>query len=185
MDPTSVLVGYPNLTAMRPEAWRHYSGSFNFCARARDGRDNSSPVNPPDAASDLTRYDHVETKCAKMVERNPVVVVRAARDRRKQREGTGWRGLIDQRALCDEKVARGEPGRRGLRWSHSHVLFAAGTKPRDGQEQRDIALAIDRIDVIIAVFAHEQKIRRSGHARGKRDRDKGNWMGGVKNSCER
>ena len=31
-------------------------------------------------------------------------------------------------ALCDEKVARGEPGLRGLRWSDSHVFFHAGTE---------------------------------------------------------
>jgi len=184
VDSTAYLVGDPNLAAVEPEAWRHYSWSFDCGARARDGRDSSSPVKPKHAAFPA-RDDHVIAICAKMVERNPVVVVRATREGRKQREGTRWRGLIDQSALCDENVAWGESGRRGLRWSYSHVLFPAGAKPRDGQEQGDIPLAVERIDLIGAVFAHEQKIRRSGHARRKRDRGKGHWIRGVKHSCKR
>ena len=88
--------------------------------------------------------------------------------------------LKDQSAFCDENVARGEPGRRGHRWSDSHVFFPAGTKPRNRREQRDIPVAVDLIDVLGAVFGHEQKIRRSGHARGKGDTTgKGTWMGSV------
>jgi hypothetical protein len=74
-----VLVGHPNLTAVGPEAWRHYSWSFNVVAtarkQARDGRcaTSSIPVNPKDVAL-LASHDHVKAKCAKMVERNPVVV---------------------------------------------------------------------------------------------------------------
>jgi len=156
VDSIAVLVGHPNLTAVGPEAWRHYSWPFNRCAHVRrDLRDSSIPVNLKDVAL-IARYDQVEAKCAKMVERNPVVVpCEASLDRRKQREGTGWRGLIDQSALCDENVARREPGIRGLRWSNSHVFFSARTKPRDGQEQRGVPVAVDRIDLIGAVFAHK------------------------------
>ena len=41
--------------------------------RARDELDNSSPVNLPDGAV-LARYDHLELKCALMVERKRTVV---------------------------------------------------------------------------------------------------------------
>jgi hypothetical protein len=70
------LVSHPNLTTVGPEEWRHYSWSFNRLATrkyARDVGDSSSPVNPKDVAL-LTRYDHVKAKCAKMVERDPIVV---------------------------------------------------------------------------------------------------------------
>ncbi len=184
MDSTGALVGHPNLTAVGPEAWRHYSWSFNHSARGRDGRDSSSPVNLKDVAL-LARYDHVEAKCAKMVERNPVVVrCDAPRDRRKQRDSTVM-DLEDRSAFCDENVARGEPSRRGLRWSYSQVFFPAGTKPRNRREQRDSPVAGDPIDVLGAVFAHEQISLRSGHARGKGDRGKESWIGCVKHSCER
>ena len=68
-------------------------------------------VNPKDVAL-LTRDDHVKAKCAKMVERNPVVVrCEAPPERRKQRDGT-FMDLEDQSAFYGENVARGEPGRR-------------------------------------------------------------------------
>jgi len=77
VDLTVHLVGHPNRIAVGPEAWRHYSWSFNPTVTgrkyARDLRGISKPVNPKDAAL-LARYDHVKAKCAKMVERNPVVV---------------------------------------------------------------------------------------------------------------
>jgi hypothetical protein len=77
VDLTVRLVGHPNLTAVGPEEWRHYSWSFNLAvtgrAHVRDLRGISIPVNPKDVAL-LARYDHVVAKCAKMVERNPVVV---------------------------------------------------------------------------------------------------------------
>jgi hypothetical protein len=195
VDLTVNLVGHPNLTAVGPEAWRHYSWSFNLPATGwkyvRDGRcaTHSHPVNPIDAAL-LARYDHVVPKYARssMVERNPVVVdCVAPHERRKQRDDTVM-DLVDVRAFCDENVARGERGNgiRGLRWSNSHVFFQAGTIPRQRREQRGIPVAVDLIDVLGAEFAHEQKIRRSGHARGKGDTTaEGSWIGGVKHSCER
>ena len=84
MDSIGDLVGYPNLAGVAhgggwSEGGRHYSWSFNLvCVRigrkqGRDVRDTSSPVNPKDAAL-LARDDHVVSKCASMVERNPVVV---------------------------------------------------------------------------------------------------------------
>jgi len=172
VDLTILLVGYPNLTAVGPEEWRHYSWSFNLRAtgrkQTRDLRDSSIPVNSKDVAL-LARYDHVVSKCAKMVERNPVVVrCEAPPERRKQRDVT-FMDLEDESAFCGENVARGEPGISGLRWSDSHVFFPAGTKPRKRREQRVSPVAGDLIDVLGAVFAHEQKIRRSGHASGKGD----------------
>jgi hypothetical protein len=115
------------------------------------------------------------------------------REVRKHRGGgdVTWRDLEDLRAFCDENVARHEPGRRGHRWSDSYVFFPAGTKPRQRRKHRGIPVAVDRSDVLGAEFGHEQKIRRSGHARGKGDLTaKGNRMGwrrilGVKQSCER
>jgi hypothetical protein len=136
VDSIVLLVGHPNLTAVGPEAYRHYSWSFNLPGtgrkNARDLRDNSIPVNPKDVAFPA-RYDHVVAKCAKMVERNPVVVrCEAPPERRKQRGGMWWIIIDpeDQSAFYGENVARGEPGRRGRRWSNSHVFFPAGTKPR-------------------------------------------------------
>jgi hypothetical protein len=83
VDSIAGLVGHPNLTAVGPEACRHYSWSFNQMHRigrkqGRDGRGismyySSNVVNAIDAAR-LARYDHVVAKYASMVERNPVVV---------------------------------------------------------------------------------------------------------------
>jgi len=164
-----LLVGHPNLTAMGPEKWRYYSWSFKYSAtarkQARDVRGISTSVNPKDVAL-LTRYDQVKAIRAKMVERNSVVVrCKASRERCKRRGGTIM-DLEDQSALCDENVARREPGCRGLKWSESHVFFPAGTKARNGREQRSISVAVNPIDVIGAVWGHEHNIRRSGHARG-------------------
>jgi hypothetical protein len=131
VDSIAVLVGHPNLTAVGPEAWRHYSWSFNVYAKGpRDVRGSSIPVNPKDVAL-LARYDHVEAKCAKMVERNPVVVrCEAPPERRKQRDGMCISvDLKDQSAFCDENVAPVELGRRGLRWSESHVFSMQGSGP--------------------------------------------------------
>jgi hypothetical protein len=194
VDSIAGLVGHPNLTAVGPEAWRwrNYGWSFNLGAGGRDVRDMWSTwkvVNLKDVAL-LARYDHVKAKCAKVVERNPVVVrCDAPPDRRKQRDGTS-RDLEDVSAFCGENVARGEPGRRGLRWSYSQVFFSTGTKPRKLREQRDSPIAGDPIDVLAAKFAHEQISRPSSHARGKGDLiGKQHWMGGgelgVKHSCER
>jgi len=124
-----------------------------------------------------------------MVERNSVMVrCEATRQCRKQRDVTYTIDPEDQSAFCDVNVARGEPvvRRPGRQWDHSHVFFAAGTKPRHCREQSGIRVAVDLIDFLGAVFAHQEKIRRSGHARGKGDLiAKGNWIGGVKNACER
>jgi hypothetical protein len=127
-------------------------------------------VNPKDAAL-LARYDHVVSKCAHFVERNPDVVrCDAPIEERKRRDGictTTNIDLKDGSAFGDEKVARGEPGIHGLGWSESHVFFPAGTKPRNLREQRGSPVAADRYDVFIAVWGNEQKILRHGHARGK------------------
>jgi hypothetical protein len=170
VDKTVLLVGHPNLTAVGPKEWRHYSWSFNLPAtagkQARDVGDISTSVNPKDVAL-LARYDHVKAICAKMVERNPVVVrCEAPREPRKQRGGTIM-DLKDQSALYDESVAWAEPGRRRLKWSESHVFFPAGTEPRNVCEQRGISVAVNQVDLIGAVWGHEQLILRSGHARWK------------------
>jgi hypothetical protein len=72
VDGIGDLVGDPNLAAEGPEV-----------------RGSSSPVNPKDVAL-LARHDHVISKCANMVERDPVVVrCGAARSEiRKQRGDT-------------------------------------------------------------------------------------------------
>ena len=113
VDKTVLLVGHPNLAAVGPEAWRHYSGSFNLTGTgrkyARDFGGISIPVNPKDAALPAC-YDHVKAICAKMVEGNPVVVrCEATRERRKQRYDTVM-DLEDQSAFGGENVARGERG---------------------------------------------------------------------------
>jgi len=170
VDLTVLLVGHPNLTAVGPEEWRHYSWSFNHPAttrkQARDMGDISTTVNPKDVAL-LARDDHVKAVCAKMVERDPVVVrCEAPRERSKQRGGTIM-DLVDQSALCDENVAWAEPGRHGLKWSESHIFFPAGTEPRNVREERGIPVAVNEVDLIGAEWGHEQLIRRSGHARWK------------------
>jgi len=165
------LVGHPNLAAVGTEEWWHYSWSFNRVwatgrKQARDVRDISTAVNPKDVAL-LARYDHVKAIGAKMVEGNPVVVrCEAPREPRKQR-GVTIMDLKDQSALYDESVARVEPGRRGLKWSESDVFFPAGTEPRNVCEQRGISVAVNQVDLIGAVWGHEQLILRSGHARWK------------------
>jgi hypothetical protein len=113
VDKTVLLVGYPNLTTVGPEEWWHYSWSFNHPATARkqasDMGDISTSVNPKDVAL-LARDDHVKAIRAKMVECDPVVVrCEAPGERRKKRSHTVM-DLVDQSALCDENVARVEPG---------------------------------------------------------------------------
>ena len=62
----------------------------------------------------------------------------------------------------------------------------AGTKPRHHREHRDIPVAVDLIEFSVQYSVTSKQIRRSGHACGKGDMTgKGNWIGGVKNSCER
>jgi len=145
-------------------------------------------VNPKDVALPA-RYQHVVAKCALMVERNPVVVRCDAPIHERPRRGVLCINIDpeDKSAYCDENVARAEEviRRPGGRWDRSHVFFPAGTKPRNAREERDSSIAVDLIDLIVAVWGHEQKIRRSGHARGKGDIGKENWSGGVKRSCDR
>ena len=152
-------------------------------AGVHDEGGNAVPINLPDGAV-LTRHDHVVAKCAHMIKRNAGVVLCAGWHQRKRRDGTPC-DLIDPRALCDENVARGEPGNRGLGWSDSDVLFFAVANPRKRRQQRDVALAVDRIDIVAAVFGHDQIGPRSGHAYRRVDSGKGSWIGGVKNSCQR
>ena len=93
VDSIAYFVGDPNLAAVGPEGWRHYSWSFSRVwgtgrIYSRDLRDSSKPVNPKDVAFPA-RDDHVKAICAKMVERNSVVVrCEATRERRKQRDVT-------------------------------------------------------------------------------------------------
>src|SRR5204863_374537 len=101
--------------------------------RARDNRDmwrcrrrrrDREVVNLQDDAV-LRRHDHVEAKCALMVERDPGVIRCVDWERRKQRDCNRRtrRDLKDLIALCDENVARGEPGIRRLGRSYSHGFF--------------------------------------------------------------
>jgi len=152
-------------------------------AGARDEGGNSGSVNLPDVAA-LTRHNHVVAKCAHMVEGDPGMVVPAVWHLRKHRHDTP-RDLIDSPALCNENVARGEPGIRGLGGSDSDVFFSAVTDAGKGRQQRDVTLAVDRIDIVAAVFGHDQIGGRSGHAYGRVDSGKGSWVGGVKDYCQR
>src|SRR4029077_1010943 len=123
VDSIAYLVGDPNLAGVGPaQAWRHYSWSFSCVwstgrIYACDLRDSSSPVNPKHAALPA-RDDHVKAICAKMVERNSVMVrCEATRQRRKQRDVTYTIDPENQSAFCDVNVARdkrvvGRPGRR-------------------------------------------------------------------------
>ena len=150
----------------------------------RDDGGSSGPVNLPDEAV-LTRHDHVEAKCAHMVERNPGVVISAARERQpKRRDSSGVpRDLKDLIALCDENVARSERRRRGRRrldWSYGHVFFSADTRPpRDRRQGQGIPEAVELIDVLVAVLARDHISLRSGHAYGTGEiNGKGTWIGG-------
>ena len=168
VDLTVDIVGHQDLTAEGPEAWRHYSWSFKVRRPAMTamGVTCSSPVNLKDGAV-LARYDHVVPKCAHMVERNRGVVRDGAPETNHKRREDTSRELKDVIALCDENVARGEPGRRGLNWSDSHVFFDAGTsRRRTGivATNVDIPVAVDHIEILVAVLGHEHSIRDSGHA---------------------
>ena len=116
-----------------------------------------------------------------MVERKRTVIGAGAADRCKQREDTS-RELIDLGALCDEHVARGEPSRRGLNWSDSQVFFHAGTnRARDRSQHRDIPVAVDHIEILVAPLGREHFIGHSGHAYGSAagESGKGHWSGGI------
>jgi hypothetical protein len=119
----------------------------------RDEGGNSGPINLPDRAV-LTGDNHIVAECAHMVEGDPGVVLCAARHQRKRCDDTP-RDLIDRRALCDENVARGEPGVDRLGWSDSDVFFSAVIEPRKGCQERDVALAVDGIDIVAAIFGDD------------------------------
>src|SRR4029077_302697 len=122
----------------------------------------------------------VKTYYPRMVERNPGVVRIAAcvRDRRKHIRWAedwrwiGWRDLIDQLAMCDKNVARGEPGIRGHQWSDSQIHFFAPGSGRDRRQKCGSPVAGDAIDLSQgdasggAVVARVQISRRSGLAYG-------------------
>ena len=75
-----VLVSHPDLAAKGPEGSRHHSWIFN-CAglvvlivdEPKIGN-GSGPVHLPHAAAGFTGHDHVEVKCALMIEGNPGMV---------------------------------------------------------------------------------------------------------------
>src|SRR6476660_7216526 len=140
-----------------------------------------------------------------MVEREPSMVRTGATDRRKRSDHTS-RELKDVSALCDEKVARGESGGRGLNWSDSHVSFHGATGTRDRRHRRGNPLAVDQTEILAALLGRVHRTRDSGHAVGPCKHGKGSWMGhsgcvgrsyglgdsgkftwigGVKHSCER
>src|SRR3954453_18835304 len=136
VDLTVFIVGHQDLTAEGPEArrdaprarCRRYSWSFSAAAAVHDRDEcdisqmgNWVFCNRPDGAV-LARCDHFVTKCAHMVERKRTVGRDGEPERRKRRDDTS-RELKDVSALCDENVARGAPGRRGLSWSDSQVFF--------------------------------------------------------------
>ena len=79
VDSIASLVGHPNLAGVgSAHSWRHYRWAFNRTIvtgrkYGRDVRDSTSPINPKDVAL-TARYDQVKAICAKMVERNPVVI---------------------------------------------------------------------------------------------------------------
>ena len=70
-------------------------------------------------------------------------------------------------------------------------MYFSRQEPNPGIVANTVAFPLQSTlsTVLGQIWAHEQKIRRSGHARGKRGSRcqwiKGNWIGGVKNSCER
>ena len=90
-----------------------------------------------------------------MVEGNPGVVVPAVWDQHKGGDGT-LSDLIDPPALCNENVARGEPGICGLGGSDSDVFFSAVTDAGKGRQQGDVPHAVDGIDIVAAVFGRDQ-----------------------------
>ena len=183
VDTPAELVGYQDLAAKGPEAQRWYGWSFQKGGGVRDEGGNSGAGNLPDGAV-LTGHDQVVAKCAHVVEGDPGVVRSAVWQQRKGRDDAPC-DLIDRRTLCDENVARGEPGIHRLGWSDSDVFFSTVTEPRKRGQQRDVALAVDGIDIVAAVFGCDQVSPRSGHAVRRIDSGKGSWIGSVKDYCQR
>src|SRR5438105_8783316 len=144
---------------------------------------SAGTVNLPDRDV-VTGDNHVVTKCAHMVEGNPGFVLSAGWHHGK-RGGDTPCDFIDPRALGDENVARDEPGNCGLGWSDSDVFLSAITDSWKSGQQRNVALAVERIDIVAAVFGHNQIGARSGHAYGGVNRGKGSWISSVKDYCQR
>ena len=168
MDSIAYLVGYPNLAAVGPEAWRHYSWSFSHVwatgrKQARDRRDSSSPVNPKDTAL-VARDDHVIAICAKMVKRNPVVVrCEAPRERRKQRDGTYTIDPKDQSAFCDENVARGERVVAAADVDGTRAMYFSRQEPNPGIVANNEAFPLQST---LSMFSEQNSLtsKRSGAA---------------------
>src|SRR5439155_27383604 len=87
------------------------------------------------------------------------------------------RDLKDLIALCDENVARGEPGIRRLGRGYSHVFFAAGTPPGDRRQNCDVPGAVDLSDLLAASFGRDHISLQSGHAYGRAVLDNGKGLG--------
>ena len=86
--------------------------------------------------------------------------MRSTPERRKQRDAT-FMDLKDQSAFYGENVARGEPGRRGLRRSYSHVFFPA--EPNPGIVANNVAFPLQSI---LSMFSEQYSLtsKRSGAA---------------------
>ena len=188
VDLTVDIVGHQDLTAKGPEAQRHYSWSFNAAAPPLFTIAMSVTVPAPSTVQ-TGPFSHVAIMLKPNVPTwsnvSELWVEQGAPERRKRRDDTS-RELKDVSALCDENVARGEPGRRGLNWSDSQVFFHGGTNgTRDRRHRRDIPLAVDSTEILAELLGREHHSRDSGHAVGPFESGKGSWIGGVKHSCER
>jgi hypothetical protein len=80
-----LLIAHPQLAAKGPEVTRHYSWIFNLMSTCElpDRHDSCQsvavvqaavPLNLPHVGAKFTRHEHVEVKCAFMVERNAGMV---------------------------------------------------------------------------------------------------------------
>ena len=147
VDLTVDIVGHQDLTAEGPEAWwRRYSWSFKAAAPLFTIA--MSVTVPAPSTVKTGPFSHVTIMLFPNVPTWSNVIELWSEaghpSRRKRRDDTS-RELIDVIVLCDENVARGEPGRRGLNWSDSHVFFHAGTDgTRDRRHHRDIPIAVDQ-----------------------------------------
>ena len=155
--------------------------SMRYAEGPRDVRDSSIPVNPKDVAL-LARDDHVEAKCAKMIERNPVVVrCEAPRERRKQRDGT-YTSTLKTKAPSTAKTSRGvNPAAADC--DGAIAMYFSRQEPNPGNVANTVAFPLQSI---LSMFSEQYSLtsKRSGAAAtpvGKgTPAAKGNWIGGVK-----